>query len=296
MNGTAKQERIITAVSRLREKAIGHPTKWKMLTERRIRALNEGQKPKVLAVGPRVIGGLSARYLNDTSYSGKPGKVFEVTTSNSGWLDKVGAGSVFYAVKHLGVKKVDVWGNGGKTQGNTARSLMEAVGNIPLEIREFSIVGSRVTEVGLADAAVVCCSDSRVQAHDMYDNVVVVSNAGNILSHTAIEVMTEVVEKGVPILMIMGHTKCGAVGAAVAGNKEKELEEIMSVVGHNLKIGEPADAEVKNAVVSAGILKGKGFANYYGEKLQMLQGKIRDMKIEVMATFFDLATGEVEEL
>ena|GEM_PF-2246174 len=296
MNGTAKQERIITAVSKLRETASAHPMKWRGLKEKRIHALNEGQNPKVLAVGPRVIGGLSARYVNDTPYGGKPGKIFEVTTTNSGWLDKVGAGSVFYAVKHLGVKKVDVWGNGGKTQGNTTKSLMEAVGNMPLEIRDFSIVGSRVTEVGVADAAVICCSDSRVQAHDMYNNVVVVSNAGNILSLTAIEVLTEAVEKGVPILMVMGHTKCGAVGAAVAGNKEKELAEIMSVVGYNLRVGEPADAEVKNAIVSAGLLKGKGFANYYGEKLQVLQGKIMDMKVEVMATFFDLATGEVKEL
>ncbi|MCP4647552.1 MAG: hypothetical protein GY852_07435 [bacterium] len=296
MNGTVKQDRIVAAVSRLRETAIGHPMKWKRLGEDRIAALNQGQVPKVLAVGPRVVRGLSARYVNDTSYSGKPGKVFEVTTTKNGWLDEVGAGSVYYAIKHLGIRKVDLWTNEYETFRNAISSIREAGGGASIEVRKFNASGSQTTEIENADAAVVSCSDSRVQVHDMYDNVTVVSNAGNVLSSTAIEVLTEAVEKGVPILMILGHTKCGAVGAAVSKNAEPKLSEIVSVVGDNLVYDPTKDPEVMNALVSASILRGEHSPAYTSAELKRLQEMIRSGGVKVMATFFDLSTGEVREL
>jgi carbonic anhydrase len=299
MNGTVKQMDIVEAGMMLKEVSKMHPMKWKRLGEERVMGLNKGQMPKVLAVGPRMVGGMSARYISDTSYSGKPGKVFEVTTTKSGWLDKVGAGSVYYAVKHLGVRKVDIWTNGGNTFRNSVASVREAAGNAGLEIREFSTSGGRFAEVGDVDSAVVSCSDSRVQAHDMYDNVVVVSNAGNVLSTTAIEVLTEAVEKGVPILMVMGHTKCGAVGAAVANNTEAELAQIVRVVGDNLmddRLREDISPEILNALVSTSILKGERTPEYAGDDLKNLQKLVQEKGVEIMATFFDLSTGEVKEL
>lgn len=296
MNGTAKLNlKVADAANRMKETQRIHPRKWKRHGENLVESLNKGQAPRILAVGPRVIGGLKARYMNTPGYGGVPGAVFEVTTMNNGTFDNVGAGSVFYAVKHLGITVVDVWGNGNGTQGKTIESLKSFI-SMPLEIRKLSIFGDGATNVQEAEAVVVSCSDSRVQVHDIYDDVIVVSNAGNILSPTAIEVIEEVIEKGVPVAMIMGHTKCGAVGAAVAGNGEVQLAEIMSVVGHNIKGEAEADAEVKNAAVSAVLLKGNGFANYYGEMLQTLQRKIRDAKVEVMATFLDLADGKVRDL
>jgi len=299
-NGTVKQDRIITVVSKLRETASAHPMKWKKLGERRVSALNQGQVPKVLSVGPRVVGGLSARYIIDTSYNGKPGKVFEVTTTKAGWLDQVGAGSVYYAVKHLGVRKVDVWASNSVLQ-NAIASIREAAGsNAGLEIRKFSTSGSKVLGVEHTDAAVVACSDSRVQAHDMFgDDVVVVSNAGNILSPTAIEVFTEAVENGVPVLMVMGHTLCGAVGAAVAKNEEEPLREIISLVGDNLvdnRWREDVSPEIINALVSTSILRGERTPEYASAELKRLQEMIRSGGVEIMATFFDLSTGEVREL
>jgi len=306
MNGTVKtanQYRIMDTTLRLKEVSGMHSRKWKRLGEERIARLNEGQAPKVLAVGPRMVGGLSGRYISDTSYSGKPGKVFEVTTKKDGTLDEVGKCSVYYAVaeKHLNIRKVDVWSNGGDTFRNTVASVKEAAGiyAADLEPREFNASGGKITEVGNVDAAVVSCSDSRVQVHDMYDNVTVVSNAGNILSTTAIEVLTEAVEKGVPILMILGHTECGAVDAAVSRNTEPELSKIVSVVGNNLiteRFREYLGPEIVNALVSTSILRGEHTPEYASPALRGLQEMIRSEGVEVMATFFDLATGEVKEL
>jgi len=220
MNGAAKLNiRMAEAANRMKETQKLHPKRWQRHGKNLIESLNRGQAPRILAVGPRVVGGLKARYLNKPGYGGVPGTVFEVTTKNDGSFDNVGAGSVFYAIKHLGLTIVDVWGNGNNTQEKTIESLNEII-PIVLEIRKNAILGDEATNVEEAEAVVVACSDSRVQVHDIYDNAVVISNAGNILSPTAIEVIDEMVGKGVPVAMVMGHTKCGAVGAAVAGNRE----------------------------------------------------------------------------
>jgi len=257
-----------------------HPKKWGRMGENLIESINQGQAPRILAVGPRVVGGLKARYLNKPGYGGVPGSVFEVTTHNDGYLDAVGEGSVYYAIKHLGITVVDVWANGSRTESQTIRSLKKIIG-MPVEIRENSIFGDESSNIREAEAVVVSCSDSRVQVHDIYDDVVVVSNAGNILSPVALEVIDEAVALGVPIAMILGHTKCGAVGAAVAGNTERPLQEIMNAISRNLG-GEQSGAEIKNAVVSAEFLKDR------------FSGK--NMSTEVAATFLDLSDGTVGNL
>lgn len=297
MSGSAKLHREMEATWMMKETQGLHAKRWKRLGERRISELNTWQHPKVLAVGPRVVGGLKGKYINDSSYDGKPGKVFEVTTMNDGSFDGVGAGSVLYAVKHLGVSKVDVWGNGGGTQKKTIESLKGIFGERHvLEIREHTAHGDETNNVGEANAVVLSCSDSRVQVHDIYDYAVVVSNAGNILSPAAIEVIGEMVEKGVPIIMVMGHSKCGAVGAALKGTEEPALMGITSTIKHNIR-GEPQeDAEVKNAVASLELLKSNVFAEYCGKELQKLQNAIRKAGTIVAARFLELSTGELREI
>ena len=296
MNGTARLNvRMVEAANRINETQMLHPRKWKRHGEIFIKSINKGQAPRILAVGPRVVGGLKKCYLNNPRYDGVPGTVFEVTTMNDGTFDNVGAGSVFYAVKHLGIRIVDVWGNGNKTQAKTIENLKKVISE-PLELREVSIFGNKATNVREADAVVVSCSDSRVQVHDIYEGVIVVSNAGNILSLSAIEVMVEAIEKGIPAFMILGHTKCGAVGAAVSKNKEPELAEIMGIVEDNITHTPTLQPEVLNAFVSASILKGQHTPPYAGAELKRLQEMIRSEGACVMSTFFDLATGEVWEI
>jgi len=293
---SAKQMRHIEANLLLNETRGMHPGNWKKLGEQKLHSISQGQHPKVLAIGPRVIGSLTRLYRNKQGHLGKPGDVFEVTTKSNGELDNIGAGSVFYAIKHLGVHVVDIWGNGGRTHGSTRNSLEKIAGSSLLEIRELKVSGSEITDVADADAVVVACSDSRVQVHHIFENAVVVSNAGNILSPTAIEVIGDLVLQGVPIVTILGHTKCGAVGAAVGGATEKELSGIMSVINENTNAKEIADAEVQNAVASANLLKGNSLANYFGESLQNLQHKIKKAGTTVLAQFLDLATGEVRNI
>lgn len=69
-------------------------------------------------------------------------------------------------------------------------------------------------------AAVVSCSDSRVPPELIFDqglgDLFVIRNAGNIVSDYEIGSVEYAVEAlGVPLVIVMGHTNCGAIGAFV---------------------------------------------------------------------------------
>ncbi len=70
------------------------------------------------------------------------------------------------------------------------------------------------------EAAVLCCSDSRVPAEIIFDqslgDLFVVRTAGLVLDPTSIGSLEYAVEHlKVPLLVIKGHESCGAVTAAV---------------------------------------------------------------------------------
>jgi carbonic anhydrase len=70
-------------------------------------------------------------------------------------------------------------------------------------------------------AVLVCCSDSRVPPELLFGRglgeLFIIRNAGNTIDNTAQgSVEYAVAELGVPLIVVMGHERCGAVDAAVA--------------------------------------------------------------------------------
>ncbi|MGO1172787.1 MAG: carbonic anhydrase [Actinomycetaceae bacterium] len=69
-------------------------------------------------------------------------------------------------------------------------------------------------------AVVLGCSDSRVAAELVFDqglgDLFVVRTAGHVLDTTVIgSIEYGVIELGIPLVVVLGHDSCGAVGAAV---------------------------------------------------------------------------------
>ncbi|EIM78432.1 carbonic anhydrase [Nitritalea halalkaliphila LW7] len=70
-------------------------------------------------------------------------------------------------------------------------------------------------------AAIVSCSDSRVPPELLFDqglgDLFVIRNAGNIVSDYEIGSVEYAIEHlEVPLVIVLGHTQCGAIGAYVA--------------------------------------------------------------------------------
>jgi carbonic anhydrase len=86
-------------------------------------------------------------------------------------------------------------------------------------------------------AAVLCCSDSRVPPEHVLDKkigeIFVVRVAGQVTGTAVIGSLEYAVEHlKVPLLLVLGHERCGAVKAALEGEALGAVGELIKEIGH----------------------------------------------------------------
>ena len=153
----------------------------------------------------------------------------------------------------------------------------------------------QVAQVQHPFATVLSCADSRVPAEIIFDqgigDIFDVRIAGNIATPEAIgSIEYAVVLLGTPVLMVLGHERCGAVTAAV--KNEALPGEISSFVKAILPAvdrvkNQPGDA-VDNAVVAN--------VHYQIEQLKrspLLTEQLESGKLKIVGARYDLDTGSV---
>lgn len=156
----------------------------------------------------------------------------------------------------------------------------------------------RLQEVAQAQhpfATILSCADSRVPAELVFDqgigDLFDVRIAGNIATPEAIgSIEYAVALVGTPLLMVLGHERCGAVTAAVKneplpGAISTFVEPILPAV-KRVK-DQPGDA-VDNAVVAN--------VRYQIEQLQrstLLTERVQSGKLKIVGGRYDLDTGKV---
>jgi carbonic anhydrase len=158
---------------------------------------------------------------------------------------------------------------------------------------------ARMKEVAQAQhpfAALLSCADSRVAPEILFDegigDLFDIRVAGNIVTPEVLGSLEYAVEiLGTPLIMVLGHERCGAVTAAVQGKR------LSGHIGSFVKAIKPAisniegesDDLVDNAVVANvryQIQKLKQNSNILSQKL--LYGKLK-----IVGGRYDLDTGEV---
>ncbi len=95
-------------------------------------------------------------------------------------------------------------------------------------------------------AIVICCSDSRVIPEAVFSaglgELFVIRVAGNVLDRHQLGSIEYAAEHlGCKLILVLGHTGCGAVAAALAGESEGFVRYITDEI--RLAIGEEADAD-----------------------------------------------------
>lgn len=129
-------------------------------------------------------------------------------------------------------------------------------------------------------ATVVTCSDSRVHtnmfARAPEGQIFMIRNIGNQLTTAEGSVEYGVHHLHSPVLMFVGHSRCGAI-AAVSGNYTKESEAIRREldtinISSNLNNMDGVQANVHNQV-SAAMIK---FADEIGKKELVVIGAVMD--------------------
>ena len=145
-------------------------------------------------------------------------------------------------------------------------------------------------------AVVLTCADSRVPPVDIFDqglgDLFVLRVAGNIINdHILGSIEYAVAHLHSPLIMVMGHTCCGAV-AAVAGGAR--------LGGHIASLIPPIDAAVKSAqkmdgdlVDNASKLLAKNMAERIAVSEPIVSDKVKEGTVKVVASYYDLKTGKV---
>ena len=121
---------------------------------------------------------------------------------------------------------------------------------------------------------IITCSDSRVPVQHIFSasmgELFIIRNAGNII--------------GVELIVVLGHTHCGAVDATVRNQGHSYIKSITEKVSE--AIGTEKDqrkAEVLNAKYGVGCLK----------KSEVLSKLEKQDKLKIISAMYDIESGEV---
>jgi len=143
-------------------------------------------------------------------------------------------------------------------------------------------------------AAVLSCADSRVPVELVFDQSIghlfVARVAGNMMTPEMIGTLEYgVAVLGLKAILVLGHTKCGAVSAAMKG---QEVPGQISVLYQHMM---PAIKDIHD--VSAAVKANAVFhARLLGESSTVIAKAMKDNGVKVVAGYYDLATGRVKLL
>lgn len=146
-------------------------------------------------------------------------------------------------------------------------------------------------------AAVLTCADSRLSPEIVFDqglgSLFVVRNAGNLISDHVIGSLEYAVEHlNVRLIVVLGHAKCGAVAAAVAGGEAPgHLKSIVTSLEPAVGLArkKPGDA-TQNAIRINARLASAALAG----SEPILAKLAKAGKVQVVPALYNLDTGSVE--
>jgi carbonic anhydrase len=142
-------------------------------------------------------------------------------------------------------------------------------------------------------SVILSCMDSRVPPEIVMDqgigNVFDIRNAGNLEDHNVLGSMEYAVEHSAKLIVVLGHSHCGAVTGAIneikLGHLTQLVEQITPAITQGETkahtIAETAKQSIKNTIKD--IL----------ERSEHIREKVDAKKIKIVGAFYDIETGEV---
>lgn len=154
-------------------------------------------------------------------------------------------------------------------------------------------------------ATILSCIDSRTSAELIFDqglgDVFSIRIAGNVVNTDILGSMEfACAVAGSKLLVVLGHTSCGAVKGACdhveMGNLTELLTKLQPAVYQERSVADPAQRTAKNAsfVESVARLNVYRSVRAVVERSFLLEQLIEQEKIGIIGGMHDLATGQVE--
>jgi len=148
-------------------------------------------------------------------------------------------------------------------------------------------------------AVILGCSDSRVPPEVIFDrglgDLFVVRTAGHVMDETVLgSIEYAAVHLHTPLILVLGHSRCGAVHAALEGADGQ---------GHITRLAEKIQPALDEAREQTGDLAdnaARANAKIAAERLKCLEpfltGLVSGGMLKVVPAFYDMETGVVEVL
>ena len=148
-------------------------------------------------------------------------------------------------------------------------------------------------------AIIVGCSDSRVGPEVIFDQSVgdlfVIRTAGEVVDPVGLgSIEYAVAHLGTPLIMVLGHERCGAVAAAVSGAREPgHIDTVLKAIQPAVKKtkGQAGDP-VHNAVNA----QAQDVADQLKDSGPILKDAVRKGTLKIVAARYDLDSGKVSLL
>jgi len=170
-----------------------------------------------------------------------------------------------------------------------------------LESKDFSDTKRKELAKGQRPfAIVVACSDSRVAPEIIFDqglgDIFVIRVAGNVLDRVSLGSIEYAAEHlKTPLVIILGHTYCGAVTAAVEskgrteGNIGAIVKRILPAVERAKKEGKSGKDLLNSAIVKNVLLQ----REYMIKNSPVIRKLIKAKELQVITAIYNLESGEV---
>ncbi len=157
----------------------------------------------------------------------------------------------------------------------------------------------RIAEVAKGQfpfASVLGCADSRVPVEILFDqgfgDIFVVRNAGNVVTPEetgSLEYGSAIA--GGKLILVLGHEKCGAVTAAVAGKPVPgSIGSILAAIQPAMKEGDKTDQNYLTETIKNNVLV--QINNLKSSPL--LSQLIEENKLKIVGGYYDLDTAQVQ--
>jgi carbonic anhydrase len=156
-------------------------------------------------------------------------------------------------------------------------------------------------------AIILGCSDSRVPAEIIFDqglgDLFVIRVAGNIVAPSQVGSVEFAVDRfGTPLVVVLGHSMCGAVMATIdelENPSDDKSSNVLSIVNRIRPTIEPLfDTELRNdpgklleSSIHANILAA---TNHLMHGSQMLENMVQQGDLEIIGAEYSLETGLVK--
>jgi carbonic anhydrase len=153
-------------------------------------------------------------------------------------------------------------------------------------------------------AAVLSCADSRVPPEVVFDqglgDLFVVRSAGQVLDDAVLgSLQFGVGELKTPLLVVLGHSGCGAIKATIEAVTKKSppsgtgIDALVAALKPAVKDAEEGGAEGEEALVAAAVANNVDNVVEQLKTAKVIENAIKAGKLRIQGAIYEIDTGEV---